>query len=289
LPTTLLPDEADKLPVVHAGESVIKQLFVSVDSLRNLQKQIDAAMKPHSIEIAGVVATIKTSTIVVKKPAGNVIGYLPGADPQLRNQYVVIGAHYDHIGTMRGVAQGADSIFNGADDNASGTSGMLAIARAFGMSSQKPKRSVLFMAFAGEEKGLLGSRSYVDRPLVPIEQTVAMLNLDMIGRNAPDTLTVVATSRSPDIAHINEEENKSIGFVFKYDDKVFGASDHASFFKKNVPILFYFTDVHGDYHKVTDHPELINTAKAANVARLAYKTAWRIANEDRTYRIVTTP
>jgi len=151
---------------------------------------------------------------------------------------------------------------------------------------QKPKRSVLFLTFAGEEKGLFGSRSYVSNPIFPIDSTVAMLNLDMVGRNSIDTLFMVGESRSPDLAAINEEENESIGFTLISDDKEIGGSDHMSFYQKNIPFLFYFSGLHPDYHTVRDNPETINTEKLAKVARLAFRTAWHIANDSNRYHVI---
>jgi len=162
----------------------------------------------------------------------------------------------------------------------------MGIAEAFGRMTQKPKRSVLFITFAGEEKGLFGSRSYVNNPLFPLDQTVAMLNLDMVGRNGIDSIYMVGQSRSPDLAQINREENKDIGLTLVADDKVIGGSDHWSFYQKKLPFLFYFSGFHPDYHKVSDEPGLINTEKITRVAHLAFRTAWRIANENQKYSII---
>ncbi len=289
LPVSLTGDEASKVPVVHVGEEVIEQLFGSIDSLRNLQKSIDAALTPHSFRITGAIASIRTSTSVKPVPADNVVAYIPGNDPELKDQVVIIGAHYDHVGTSKSATTDGDTVFNGADDNASGTTALLGVAHAFSTINRRPKRTVVFVAFAGEEKGLLGSRAYANAPLFPIENTVAMLNMDMVGRNSIDSLTIVGASSSPELLEITNEENESIGFHFIYDNTIIGRSDHASFMKKKIPALAYFSGFHADYHKVTDEPELINTEKLARVARLVFRTAWRIANEDRTYQFIESP
>lgn len=289
LPITLLTDEKEKVPVLHVGTEVIAQLFGSVEALKKLQVEIDSARRPHSFEIPGTQASMKTSTSIRDMPTQNVIGYLEGSDPKLKNEVLIIGAHYDHVGYQKEHEPGKDYIYNGADDNASGTTAVLAIAQAFGRLSRKPKRSILFMTYAGEEKGLFGSRSYVDKPLLPLEQTVAMLNLDMVGRNSVDSLWMVGQGRSPDLAQINSEENKEIGFKLVGDDKVIGGSDHMSFYRKNIPFLFYFAGFHPDYHQLTDHSDLINTVKLSKVARLAFRTAWRIASDDRKYRVIPNP
>jgi len=286
LPITLGTDEAKKVPVVHIGEEAISLLFGSVDSLRKLQVEIDLTMKPHSFELIGASASMKTSTYIKDMSSQNVVGFIQGTDTKLKNEIVVIGAHYDHVGFMKNPAPGTDGIFNGADDNASGTSAVLAVAAAFGSTPVRPKRSVLLMTFAAEEKGLLGSRAYVDNPLFPLEQTVAMINMDMVGRNNEDSLYVVGPSRSPDLAQINSEENQHIGFILVSDDRVIGGSDHMSFLRKNIPFIFYFTGFHPQYHQVTDHADLISTTKIARVARLAFRTAWRIANDDKRYRVI---
>jgi hypothetical protein len=287
LPITLTADESGKVPVVHVGPEVVAQLFGGTQALASIQAGIDSAMKPHSFDIPGVKVSMKTSTSIKDMSTQNVVGYIEGSDPVLRNEFLVVGAHYDHVGYQKEHEPGKDYIFNGADDNASGTTAVLAIAEAFTRMPQKPKRSVLFIAFAGEEKGLYGSRSYTEQPLFPLEKTVAMLNLDMVGRNSTDSLFIVGESRSPDVARINREENKEVGFVLVADDKVLGGSDHQSFYKKKIPFLFYFAGFHPDYHQVTDNPELINTVKLARVARLAFRTAWRIANDNQRYSIIT--
>jgi hypothetical protein len=289
LPISLAADEKKKVPVVHVGEEVINQLFGSVDSLKKLQETIDSKMAPHSFEINGISISVKTSTSIKDMSSQNVVGYLEGSDPKLKNELLIIGGHYDHVGYMKQHKDSVDYIYNGADDNSSGTSSVMAIAEAFGKMPMRSKRSVLFMAFAGEEKGLFGSRCYVNQPLFPLGQTVAMLNLDMEGRNSVDSLYMVSEALSPDLAQINREENKEIGFTLIDEEKLQGGSDHMSFQKKKIPFLFYFAGMHPDVHQVTDEPEKINTIKAAKAARLAFRTAWRIANEDKKYHLIENP
>jgi Zn-dependent M28 family amino/carboxypeptidase len=219
-----------------------------------------------------------------------VIAWLEGSDPGLKNEVLVIGAHYDHVGSMSIHKADTDYIYNGADDNASGTSGVLAVAKAFGSMSENPKRSVLFMAFAGEEKGLLGSASYVRKPLWPLEQTVAMLNLDMISRNSIDSVELVGARLSPGLVKIVRKANREEGMVLTESTSPYldGGSDHASFFRKGIPALFFFAGFHSDYHEVTDNPDRINAEKAARISRLAFLSAWQIANEKKHYKIVST-
>ena len=283
LPLTLGSEEASKLPVVHVGTEAIVQLFGSVETLIHMQQQIDSSYIPHSFVIAGAAASIRTSTVIRDTPADNVVGMVEGTDTLLKHQVVIVGAHYDHVGVLKGYTPGADSVFNGADDNASGTVAMLAVARALGDMSPAPKRTVVFIAFAGEEEGVLGSQYYVSRPLFPLDSTVAMLNLDMVGRNNADSLFIIGSDSSPDLSAINDEENRTVGFTLLYEVKETGGSDHISFRRKGIPVLFYHSGLHADYHRVTDNPDRINITKVTNVAKLVFKTAWHIANDNHRY------
>lgn len=287
LPLLLISKDFDKVPVIHAGENIIKELFGSVDSLKSIQSKIDEHLQSQSFLINNLTVSLQTSTEIERKTAYNVIGYIEGSDPKLKEEVLVVGAHYDHVGTKKEYKPGEDYIFNGADDNASGTSALLTIASAFSSLKEKPKRSILFIAFCGEEKGLFGSEFYVDNPLFPLEQTVAMLNLDMIGRNNPDSVEITGYSRCPELKDINEKMNEKTGFKFIYSEAHLAQSDHASFLRQNVPSLFYCTGEEPDYHHVTDEVKLINTEKAARVAKLVFFTAKYIANDINHYRVLS--
>jgi hypothetical protein len=293
LPKDALPMDycykpAEVIPMVQVGESLIKALFGSVDSLKHIQERIEKNMQPHSFPIPGRTLAMNVSFIKIPVGGRNVIAFLEGSDPVLKNEVVIIGGHYDHIGYLMEHKADTDYIYNGADDNASGTSGVLAIAKSFATMVQTPKRSVMFIAFAGEEKGLLGSASYVRNPLWPLGKTVAMLNLDMISRNDPDSLEIIGARQNPGLVKIIRKQNKGIGFALEESksERMDGGSDHASFFRKDVPAIFFFTGLHKDYHQVTDSPDRINADKASRVARLAFMTAWTVANERQRYRIV---
>jgi len=288
LPLTLAIDENSKIPVVQVGEEVISFLFGSVDSLKALQILIDQATTPHSCLLQDAVIEMKTSTVVRLLVSSNVVGVLEGSDPILKNEYVIVGAHYDHVGMLKSHAPGEDYIFNGADDNASGTASVLSVAAACGKLHLHPKRSIVFVTFAGEEKGLFGSSTYVDHPPLPLSQTVAMLNLDMVGRNSTDSLILIGSVQSPDIADIVRAENESIGFVLSYNqDKYLGGSDQANFMKKGIPFMFFHSGMHPQYHQVGDEASLINGPKLARVARLTYKVALHLANDIKRYRLTT--
>ncbi|MDZ7290094.1 MAG: M20/M25/M40 family metallo-hydrolase [candidate division KSB1 bacterium] len=287
LPLTLALTEKEKIPVVQVGETVIQQILGSLDTLRSWQQHIDRTRQPKSVMLPQVQVSMQTTTERTLQPTRNVVGLVEGSDPKLKNQFVVIGAHYDHVGYLKQHQEGEDYIFNGADDNASGTCAMLAIAKAFGIAKQRPKRSVLLMAFAGEEKGLFGSRAYVEQPLFPLENTVAMLNLDMVGRNAPDSVSIGGLTRSPDLIKINEEENREVGMILDYSiERDFNRSDQYNFARKKIPFLFYHTGLHQDYHRVSDNPDRINEHKIARIATLAFRVAWRAANTDQRFQYV---
>jgi Zn-dependent M28 family amino/carboxypeptidase len=217
---------------------------------------------------------------------------LPGSDPALKSETVIVGAHYDHLGYLKQHAPGARWIFNGADDNASGTCALLEVAAALGGLPSSPRRTVLCIAFSGEEKGLFGSEYYARHPLFPLKSTVAMLNMDMVGMNGEDSLFLVGSEGSPDIARIAREEDARVGFIL-VDLKLRPGegSDHMSFMKRNIPDLFFHSGDESVYHTVNDRPELINTRKVARTASLVFLTAYHIANDSLHYRYlpVTSP
>ncbi len=293
MPKATLPmDYCDKprfaIPMVHVGEAVVNELFGSVDSLKSIQQRIEKNMQPGSFPVPGKTIAMNVSFISIPVGGRNVIAWMEGSDPILKKEAVIIGAHYDHIGYKKDHKADTDYIYNGADDNASGTSGVLAVAKAFASMVETPKRSVIFIAFAGEEKGLLGSDTYVHNSMWPLDKTVAMLNLDMISRNNPDSLKLIGARQNPDLVKVVRKQNKEIGFTLNESKSrhLGGGSDHVSFFRNGVPSLFFFTGLHKDYHRVTDNPELVDADKASRVARLVFMTAWKVANESKHYKIV---
>ncbi len=288
LPVKPCSDSDDAIPVMHVGEKVVNALLGSVDSLERLQRQIERTLSPVSFRITGRSVAMNVSLDREPLPARNVIGYLEGSDPRLKDEVVIVGAHYDHVGyRTSGAATGADTIFNGADDNASGTAGIMAIAKAFTTLARPPERSVLFIAFACEEMGLLGSRTYVKHPLVPLTSTRAMLNLDMIGRNHRDTLMIIGALQNPDLVKIIRKENRKTGLKLRESKRkrISAGSDHYPFFINHVSAVFFFTGLHEDYHQVSDHADLIDSGKAANVSKLAFYTAWKVADSKKILKI----
>ncbi len=212
----------------------------------------------------------------------NVVAMREGTDR--KDEYVVIGAHYDHVGkgkmTFSNGRMGGsktDDVYNGADDNASGTSGLMEIAQAF--SRLAPSRSVIFIAFAGEEKGLLGSYHYAAHPIKPLEKTIAMINMDMIGRNPTKAVQVLGAPTSPQLAAIAKRASEETGVKATYPSGgVFGGSDHYPFYQKGLPVLFFFTGFHKDYHRATDHSDGISRDMLESVSRMAACCLWEVAN-----------
>ncbi len=212
----------------------------------------------------------------------NVVAMLPGSDPELRDSYVVITAHFDHDGVGAPDETG-DSIFNGADDNASGTAAVLEIAEAFAALGVAPARSVVFLLVSGEEKGLLGSRAWVENPTVSIGGIVANINMDMIGRNHPDTVIGIGQEYSTleailaEIAATRPDVGLEVILDPKPEEMYFFRSDQLPFIQRDIPAVFFTTGDHDDYHKQSDEAARIDNDKAARVARLGFYLAHAIA------------
>ena len=207
------------------------------------------------------------------KKTQNVVAILTGSDPGFRGKYIVVGAHFDHLGRSTQFAmdpQAGDAIRNGADDNASGTAAVLQLARMLSIS--KPKHSVIFVNFSGEELGLLGSQYFVDNTPVPLDSIVTMFNFDMVGRLKDDKLFVYGTGTATELPALVDSANLRIVPALKIQGggDGFGSSDHSSFYAKNIPVLHFFTDSHEDYHRATDDVERINAAGEARVVNLAF-------------------
>ena len=218
-------------------------------------------------------------TILERGFAPNTIGILEGTDPQLKNEYLVFSAHMDHVGISSGRA---DSINNGADDDASGTVGVVELAEAF--SQARPKRSIVFITVSGEEKGLWGSQFFAEHPTVPVASMVADLNIDMIGRNWKDTIVAIGREHSDLGTTLNRvnQAHPELGMTAIDDqwpqENFYFRSDHYNFARKGVPILFFFNGVHEDYHRPSDSPDKIDGEKEARILRLLFYLGQDIAN-----------
>ena len=248
--------------------------------------------------------SIDLTTDVVRRetPSFNVVGILPGSDPKLKNEAIVIGAHYDHLG--RGgegsLAPREGEIHYGADDNASGVAGLIELARMFSTQRPKPRRTMVFIAFSGEEEGLIGSNYYVNHPVVPLANTVAMINLDMIGRMVQSKLIVGGVGTAQEwrekIAaanHFPEDQRADGGtdgafrlavpraFSLTLNEDGYGPSDHSSFYAKQVPVLFFWTGTHNDYHKPSDTAEKINYEGEAGIVSFVAKIVRDLDQNDK--------
>ncbi len=287
-PSYNLCTETDKnIPAVQVNRDVINIIFGSVDSLRTLQRNIDESLRPNSFLVPKISIDLAVSVEKHEFPSSNVIGWIEGSDSQLKKEFVVIGAHYDHVGISSKPNHSNDSIMNGADDNASGTAAVMAVAKAFAASGKKPARSVVFMLFTAEERGLIGSDYYTKNPLFPLEKTVAMINLDMVGRNGNDTVFVIGQQYNPELAAlVNEEISQSDLKKDEMPIDLYRSSDYYPFYKNGISAIGLTSGLHKDYHGVTDNPDKINHTKVRKISQLVYKVVWQVANSKNYYIII---
>jgi aminopeptidase YwaD len=271
------------IPAVHTKRALLVKIFKDAGKdLAALQQGIDKDLTPQSFAFAGARARIATDVVRTRKTIRNVIGILPGADPNLKDQWVVVGAHYDHLGLGNRNSLAPSQIgqvHHGADDNASGTAGVMELARVAAMNNHAWKRSVLFIAFAGEEIGLLGSSNFANHPTVPIKSIDAMINMDMIGRVSNDRLFIGGIGTSPSLKQTVEDLNKPVALALNFSDSGYGSSDHTSFNAKKIPVLFFFSGLHTDYHKPSDTSDKINAQGAVKVLSVVYGTVDRLATD----------
>ena len=267
------------IPFGQVKQTVAAKWFEAAGKpLKELESQIDADLKPRSFVLEGVTAELQFEVERIQRNTSNVIGYLPGET----DEYVVIGGHYDHLGTGE-VASLAPSqigtIHPGADDNASGTGGVIEIAR-FLAGQGKLKRGVVFMAFTGEELGLLGSAHYAGNPLLPLEKCVAMVNMDMIGRMKENRLIVGGTASGSTFKPlIAELAGRHTDLKLDYTEPAgFGGSDHSSFAAKQIPVMFFFSGLHADYHKPSDTWDKIDAPASAKALSLVADTVAALAD-----------
>jgi len=268
---------------MHVTRDSVMSLFnQSGKTMADVQRAIDRENNPQSFEIPKSSIRISAEIKTIRKTVRNVVASVRGTDSKLRNEWLVIGAHYDHLGLgdPNGSLSKADigKIHHGADDNASGTAGVLELARLLGRNRQEFKRSILLMAFAGEELGLFGSSHYVNDPKAPLSTITAMINMDMIGRLSNRPLNVMGTGTSPELAGWVTEANKGIGLNLAFSSGGHEGSDHVSFNGKRIPTLFFFSGLHSDYHRPTDTADKIDGKGAIQVLSLVAGAAERIAN-----------
>ena len=253
--------------------------------LEEVQASLDNHSKPTRFPLTAVRARLSvargdTAEVV---PARNVAGFLEGSDPDLKAEIVVIGAHHDHLGAFRGEG---DTVYNGADDNASGTAGVMELARVFA-STPAPRRSLVFVTFSGEEEGLLGSKALATQNLIPMERVRFMLNMDMIGRNPDEPMEIIGDGYATGLADIVLAANEAAGVEIELAGTSYnGQSDHHSFYLADTPFLFFFTGVHEDYHQLSDHADKIDGERMARIVRLAHGVVSRVADADAAPRFI---
>jgi len=277
------------IPVAQVKRSVIDEVFRSAlnMSLEEIEKKIGEDLKPQSQPLKGWSVAIETHTKRTAIPARNVVGVLEGNGP-LAKETVVLGAHYDHLGMggrgSREKGGGKGQIHHGADDNASGTTTLIELARRFGGMKERQGRRLVFLAFSGEELGLLGSRHYTNKePLFPLESTVGMVNLDMVGRSTEDPktkkekLTIHGSGTAKGLDKLLEKTNP--GFQISLKPEGTGPSDHDSFFRKSIPVVFFFSGFHDDYHKPSDTADKINIPAMKKIADYAQAITADFASE----------
>jgi Peptidase family M28/PDZ domain len=270
------------LPVFYLSRDRVQQALGEELNFTVVQREIDRDLKPRSIPLTGVTTTAIDRTTKIRRPVRNVVGLLKGNDPTLQSELVIVGAHYDHLGRSARFSMDTNStgqIHHGADDNASGTAAVIEMAKSAVEARAEFKRSVIFMTFAGEELGLLGSSYYVQHPAIPLEQTVAMVNLDMIGR-AGGRILVDGLANAPSIEQDLKEAQKSSGIALSAlkGSPGAGASDDASFSLRKIPAINFFSGFHADYHRPSDTWEKIDARGGAAVADLALALVRQLAN-----------
>jgi len=264
------------LPVLHLKRALADQLLaVSSQTIAELEAQLDETLKPASLELN---VDLSASTEIIKQEVTtqNVIALLPGSDPTLKDEYIVVGAHYDHLG-WGGKGSGSrrpdtTAIHNGADDNASGVAAVLEIAERLALSKANPKRSILFMAFGAEEMGLLGSKFFTSNPLIDKTRIKQMFNLDMVGRLNPGkpTLTIGGTGTGLGMEAFLQDHAGDRDFQLSTTPDGYGPSDHAAFYVEDIPVLFFFTGITEEYHTPDDDIETLNISGEKAIADYAY-------------------
>lgn len=292
----------ETLPSIRVSREMADSILGLVDKdIESLKDSIEKTLKSHSQPLTGVSFTVinKAKTKLVE--SRNVLGYIEGSDPKLKDEVIVIGAHLDHLG-KRG-----DYIFNGADDNGSGSVGVMEVAEAFAKNPVKPKRSILFALWTGEEKGLLGSRYYVSNPFFPIEKTVTNLNMDMISREwkperlkmmgrmfgmevsdeimkkikVKDFISLSFDAKAPELGEILKKNNQFVGLTIQLreSESAMGGSDHAPFAMIKIPWVFFFAAMTEDYHQPTDSVDKVSKSLMERIIRLCYLTAFDVADK----------
>jgi len=279
------PTGSAPIPFAFVTQAIAQRLL---DPSGERIGDLEAALRstgPRSFAVPGARVRVSTALGATREQnARNVIGFLPGRDPDLAEEVVVLGAHYDHIGLglfgSTGGAAAAGQVHNGADDNASGSASLLELAEWFAQPENRPRRSLLFIAFTGEERGLLGSVHYVEHPTVPLQDCVAMVNLDMVGRCRGECLEIGGVGTARGLQDLVARQNERHRMNVTWDPDGVAPSDSTSFFRKGLPVLFFFTRLHDDYHRPTDDAERIEYATMVRICNLVADVVTAIADAD---------
>lgn len=265
-----------RIPVAAIDGKLAGRLIGEKHSIKTIQEKIDKTMKPRSFPIAGKKISMAIYFKTEPIDAYNLVAKVEGSDPELKKEVVIVGAHYDHMGKkIRG------QLYPGADDNASGTAGVIELARAFQNLQVKPKRSILFLLFTAEEKGLYGSRFYVDHPIFPVEKTRALINLDMIGRNNVDQVSMLGRYHYPKLWDIVDAANRASGNMeinFNAEGSL-RRSDQMPFLRKKIPSLYFNSGYHDQYHRPEDTAVRIIPEKMEKIVRLVFLSLYKIADQ----------
>jgi aminopeptidase YwaD len=269
------------IPVIQAWRQSLTQFFPKDKNLIGVEEGIKATKKPNSYYIPDTEVSFAVDLKEVESPTDNIIGIVEGTDSKLKDEYIVIGAHYDHLGWGGGNSRYngmKQMIHNGADDNSSGVAAMIELAHHI---AQNPlRRSVIFMGFSAEEMGLLGSNHFVEEPLLGLDNIAAMLNLDMVGRLRNNDITIFGTGSSPMFSVIIDSIAAETGIRAAKSSDAYGPSDHASFYRKDIPVMMLFTGLHDDYHMPSDDWNKINFEGVAAVAEFGLALAQAIDRRD---------
>ena len=271
-------------PVVQLQDPTIGRVLSQHGfDLRDARRATHAPLEVTTLPELQLTVTL-VDEVLQEITAPNTIGILEGSDPALRHEYLVFSAHMDHDGVGRPIR--GDSVYNGADDNASGTVAIVELAEAFAMLEPRPRRSIIFVTVSGEEKGLWGSAAFVASPPVPVEQMVANVNADMVGRNWRDTISVIGKEHSDlgTTLHRVAEDHPELDMTPVDDlwpqENFYFRSDHIHFARRGVPILFFFNGTHEDYHRPSDEPEKIDAEKESRIVKLMFYLGLEVANAD---------
>lgn len=272
------------IPVIHINHNTANELFAkeTID-IETIQEKLISTLKSNSFEIPDVVISASVELEKIRSNAANIVGIIEGNDEFLKNEYIVIGGHYDHLG-MGGPESGSMmpdtiAVHNGADDNASGTSSVIEIGEKLAANRKSLKRSIILINFDAEERGILGAKYFIDSTFIDINNITTMINLDMVGNLSEDKLTIGGTGTSPSFEELLKNINDEYNFTLKFSPEGFGPSDHAAFYTKDIPVLFFFTGTHDRYHKPTDDFDKINVDGSAIVGNYVYDLVLNLSQQ----------